>query len=120
MRIPNHLRVALLTFNLGVGFRQLLVAAMAIVVWRLLARCPVFVASRTPAASWPSCIESSVNMVKFHVAAAQMKLRCNMREPSFAPRQFGAMWSVAMEIAGVVLLGSVVLWFAQQFDRHNW
>jgi len=25
-----------------------------------------------------------------------------------------------MEIAGVVLLGSVVLWFAQQFDRHNW
>jgi uncharacterized membrane protein YqjE len=44
----NHLPVALLTFNLGVEFRQLLVAAMAIVVWRLFARHPVFAASRTP------------------------------------------------------------------------
>ena len=61
-----------------------------------------------------------MNTVQFHVAAAQMKLRCNMRGPSFAPRQFGAKRRVAMEIAGVVLLGSVVLWFAQQFDRHNW
>jgi hypothetical protein len=49
-----------------------------------------------------------------------MKLRCNMREPSSVPRQFGAKRRVAMEIAGVVMLGSVVLWFAQQFDRHNW
>jgi len=61
-----------------------------------------------------------VNTVWFHDVAAQMKLRCNMREPSSVPRQFGAKRRVAMEIAGVVMLGSVVLWFAQQFDRHNW
>jgi HupE / UreJ protein len=46
--IPNHLPVALLTFNLGVEFGQLQVVAMAFAVWRLFARHPVFVASRTP------------------------------------------------------------------------
>jgi len=25
-----------------------------------------------------------------------------------------------MEIVGVVMLGSVALWFVQQFDRHDW
>jgi len=25
-----------------------------------------------------------------------------------------------MEIVGVVMLGSVVLWFTQQFDRRGW
>jgi len=25
-----------------------------------------------------------------------------------------------MEIVGVVMLGSVVLWFSQQFDRRGW
>jgi hydrogenase/urease accessory protein HupE len=45
----NHLPIALLTFNLGVEAGQLLVVAMAFVVWHLFARHPVFVASRTPA-----------------------------------------------------------------------
>jgi len=25
-----------------------------------------------------------------------------------------------MEIVGIVMLGSVALWFSQQFDRHDW
>jgi len=25
-----------------------------------------------------------------------------------------------MESVGIVMLGSVVLWFTQQFDRHGW
>jgi len=25
-----------------------------------------------------------------------------------------------MEIVGIVMLGSVVLWFSQQFVRHDW
>jgi len=25
-----------------------------------------------------------------------------------------------MEIVGIVMLGSVVLWFSQQFDRYDW
>jgi len=27
---------------------------------------------------------------------------------------------MAMEIVGIVMLGSVVLWFIQQFDRQGW
>jgi len=25
-----------------------------------------------------------------------------------------------VEIVGIVMLGSVALWFSQQFDRHGW
>jgi len=25
-----------------------------------------------------------------------------------------------MEIVGIVMLGSIVLWFSRQFDRHEW
>jgi len=25
-----------------------------------------------------------------------------------------------MEIVGIVMLGSVALWFTRQFDRHEW
>jgi len=32
----------------------------------------------------------------------------------------GACRRKPMEIVGIVMLGSVVLWFSQQFDRHDW
>jgi len=25
-----------------------------------------------------------------------------------------------MEIVGIVMLGSIALWFSQQFERHDW
>lgn len=45
----NHLWLALLSFNVGVEFGQLMVVALAFAVWRLLARRPAFVAARMPA-----------------------------------------------------------------------
>lgn len=45
----NHLSVALLTFNLGVEFGQLLVVGLAYVAYRLLRTRPGFVLARAPA-----------------------------------------------------------------------
>src|SRR5512138_2692676 len=45
----NHLTIALLTFNVGVELGQLLVVAVAYVVYRTLAAWPKFVAARRPA-----------------------------------------------------------------------
>lgn len=45
----NHLPIALLTFNLGVEAGQLLVVAVAFVLFRLLAGVPAFVLARAPA-----------------------------------------------------------------------
>jgi hypothetical protein len=61
-----------------------------------------------------------MGVIQIHAAAARMKLHCNTRPPFFAPRQLGARRSVAMEIVGIVMLGSVALWFTQQFERHDW
>jgi hydrogenase/urease accessory protein HupE len=45
----KHLAVALLTFNVGVEAGQLLVVALAFVVYRMLARAPGFAVARAPA-----------------------------------------------------------------------
>lgn len=45
----QHLPVALLTFNVGVELGQLLVVALAALLWRMLRRSPGFVAARLPA-----------------------------------------------------------------------
>lgn len=45
----NHLPVALLTFNLGVEAGQLLVVALAFLLWKLLSRFPQAVMARAPA-----------------------------------------------------------------------
>jgi hypothetical protein len=34
-------------------------------------------------------------------------------------RQNGARRRMTMEIVGIVMLGSIVLWFSQQFERHD-
>jgi len=54
-----------------------------------------------------------------HRAAVILPLRCNIPSPSSVPRQPGALRSAAMEIVGVVMLGSIVLWLSRQFDRHD-
>ena len=46
---PNHLAVALVTFNAGVEIGQLLVVALAWLLWRGFRRQPIFAAARTPA-----------------------------------------------------------------------
>jgi len=43
-----------------------------------------------------------------------------MRAPISAPRQIGARRRKIMEIVGIVMLGSVALWFSQQFDQSSW
>jgi hypothetical protein len=43
-----------------------------------------------------------------------------MRAPVFPPRQVGARRRLIMEIVGIVMLGSVALWFSQQFDQSGW
>jgi hypothetical protein len=43
-----------------------------------------------------------------------------MRAPISAPRQDGARRRRIMEIVGIVMLGSVALWFSQQFERYDW
>jgi hypothetical protein len=55
-----------------------------------------------------------------HRIAAILPPHCNTQRPISAPRPFGAIRRPAMEIVGVVMLGSVVLWFSQQFDRRGW
>jgi hypothetical protein len=60
------------------------------------------------------------SVVSFHRIAAGLPLRCNLRAAISAPRQVGARRRWIMEIVGIVMLGSVVLWFSQQFDRHDW
>ena len=58
--------------------------------------------------------------VSFHRIAAWLPLRCNLRSAISAPRQIGAWWRESMEIVGIVMLGSVALWFSQQFARREW
>jgi hypothetical protein len=55
----------------------------------------------------------------FHRRAGSLTLRCNIRASSFTPRRSGAPWRIAMDIVGVVMLGSVALWMFQQFERHD-
>jgi len=43
-----------------------------------------------------------------------------MRAPISALRQIGARRRKIMEIVGIVMLGSVALWFSQQFDQSSW
>jgi hypothetical protein len=47
-------------------------------------------------------------------------LHCNTRVPISASRQTGACRRKTMEIVGIVMLGSVALWFSQQFDQRGW
>lgn len=54
----NHLFVALLTFNVGVELGQLLVVAIAFVLYRAFAARPRFVALRTPALYAIGCVAS--------------------------------------------------------------
>src|SRR4051794_16916879 len=46
---PQHLSIALLTFNVGVEIGQLLVVTLALGLYRALARWPTFALARTPA-----------------------------------------------------------------------
>jgi hypothetical protein len=55
-----------------------------------------------------------------HPSAAFLPPACNILPPISARRPVGACRRWIMEIVGVVMLGSVVLWFSQQFDRHEW
>jgi hypothetical protein len=55
-----------------------------------------------------------------HRTAALLPLACNIAPPVFAPRQLGACRRMIMEFVAIVMLGSVALWFSQQFERHDW
>jgi hypothetical protein len=55
-----------------------------------------------------------------HRDAASLPPACNIARPISAPRQIGACRRRIMEIVGIVMLGSVALWFSQQFDRRGW
>jgi hypothetical protein len=55
-----------------------------------------------------------------HRIAAILPSRCNTPHPISVPRRIGARRRWIMEIVGIVMLGSVALWFSQQFDRHDW
>jgi hypothetical protein len=54
-----------------------------------------------------------------HRSAAFLPLPCNIEPSISALRQIGARRRWIMEIIGIVMLGSVALWFSQQFDRHD-
>jgi hypothetical protein len=45
---------------------------------------------------------------------------CNIGRSTSASRQIGARRRRIMEIVGIVMLGSIALWFSQQFERHDW
>jgi hypothetical protein len=55
-----------------------------------------------------------------HRTAALLPLARNIAPPISAPRHTGACRRRLMEIVAIVMLGSVALWFSQQFDRHDW
>jgi len=55
-----------------------------------------------------------------HRTAAFLPQMRNFPTPISAPRQPGARRRRTMEIVGIVMLGSIALWFSQQFDRHDW
>jgi hypothetical protein len=61
---------------------------------------------RSVARSW---IEAS------HSDDAGMTLRCNISRPSSASRHDGVTGG-SMDIVAIVMLGSIALWFSQQFD----
>jgi hypothetical protein len=56
---------------------------------------------------------------QFNCAAAESQPRRNIARPFFAPRQSGALRRSAVEIVGIVMLGSVALWMLQLFDKSN-
>jgi hypothetical protein len=51
-----------------------------------------------------------------HRAVGALQPGCNKPCPSFAPRHPGASRRIVMDIVALVMLGSVALWLAQQFD----
>lgn len=66
------------------------------------------------------CIDVDRNLPAIHCDAACLPPACNIESPLSAPRHSGASVRIAMEIVGVVMLGSIVLWLSRQFDRHDW
>ncbi len=56
---------------------------------------------------------------QFTMPTEESQLRRNIACPFFASRQSGASRRNAMEVVGIVMLGSVALWMLQVFDKSN-
>lgn len=77
------------------------------------------VVPRAAAACWRSLAELDVRRFPFHLFAACVQWQCNICSATSSLRQVGARRRMNVEIVGIVMLGSIALWFTQQFERHE-